>query len=56
MKENTQNKYFKCRFFKGSALTSKIFKAADELEAEKLFKRKFPSKHLLEVVELITNN
>ena len=50
--KDIQNKYFKCRFFQGSTLTYKIFEATDESEASKKFKKRYPSRHLLEVVEL----
>ncbi|WP_369753639.1 hypothetical protein AB3G34_05055 [Flavobacterium sp. WC2409] len=45
-------RYFKCRFFKGQILHSKILEAKDEEDIKTVFGKKYPSRHLLEAIEV----
>ena len=45
-------RYFKCRFYKGQILHSKILEAKDEADIKNVFAKKYPSRHLLEAIEV----
>jgi hypothetical protein len=45
-------RYFKCRFFKGQILHSKILEAKDEEDIKTVFAKKYPSRHLLEAIKV----
>lgn len=45
-------RYFKCRFFKGQILHSKILEAKDEEDIKTVFAKRYPSRHLLEAIEV----
>ena len=45
-------RYFKCRFFKGQILHSKILEAKDEEDINTVFAKKYPNHHLLEAIEV----
>ncbi|SDW55570.1 hypothetical protein [Flavobacterium degerlachei] len=45
-------RYFKCRFFKGQILHSKILEAKNEEDIKTVFAKKYPSRHLLEAIEV----
>ena len=45
-------RYFKCRFFKGQILHSKILEAKDEEDIKTVFAKKHPTRHLLEAIRV----
>jgi len=45
-------RYFKCRFFKGQILHSRILEAKDEVDINNVFAKRYPSRHLLEAIEV----
>ena len=45
-------RYFKCRFFKGQILHSRILEAKDEVDIKNVFAKRYPSRHLLEAIEV----
>ena len=45
-------RYFKCRFFKGQILNSRILEAKDEVDIKNVFAKRYPSRHLLEAIEI----
>lgn len=45
-------RYFKCRFFKGHILHLKILEAKDEVDIKNVFAKRYPSRHLLEAIEV----
>ena len=45
-------RYFKCRFLKGQILHSKILEAKDEVDIKNVFAKRYPSRHLLEAIEV----
>ena len=45
-------RYFKCRFFKGPILHSRILEAKDEIDIKNVFAKRYPSRHLLEAIEV----
>jgi len=45
-------RYFKCRFFKGQILHSRILEAKDEVDIKNVFAKRYPIRHLLEAIEI----
>ena len=45
-------RYFKCRFFKGQILNSRILEAKNEVDIKNVFAKRYPSRHLLEAIEV----
>ena len=49
---DVMHRYFKCRFFKGQILNSRILEAKDEVNIKNVFAKRYPSRHLLEAIEV----
>lgn len=45
-------RYFKCRFYKGQILHSRILEANNEADIKKVFAKRYPSRHLLDAIEV----